>query len=277
MIKRMFCLLSAAVMLSGSGSISAYATAAEAFSADSAGFEYRAIDSSSCEIVGYTGSESDIDIPGEIDSMKVVSVAEEAFSGNSSCTVIIVPGSVKKLGRRWAYGCTALKKITYKNGVRRIGKDSSCGCPELSKVILPPSIVNIDGELADKDLKKCSSFYFYRGTYAEKYLKENKYHRITLPGRIREYDADNTVKGRVEFTWRKVATADGYQIQICEQKYKFKKNVTEVTLKGKNRQSYLFKDLKGGRRYTIRARSYRVVGGKKYYGPYNGFLSLYVK
>ncbi|MBQ1537542.1 MAG: leucine-rich repeat protein [Ruminococcus sp.] len=280
MIKRMFCLLSAAVMLSGSGSISAYATAAEAFSADSAGFEYRLKDDGSCELIGYSGSAMEIDIPESIDGHKLTAVADECFKGNKKCTVITVPGCVKTLGDRWAYNCASLTKVKLKNGVKKIGSDSVDKCPELWKVILPPSVSSISGELTNyKDIKKYGSFYFYRGTYAEKYLKENKYHRITLPGRVSEQDVVYCKKSAAKLKWSAVSTASGYQVQLSPDS-KFKKSVRTVTVKGRNTTSCVIKNIKAdpsSKRCNFRIRTYRVISGKRYYGAFVGYISVRVK
>lgn len=279
-LKRAVCMLCAAVTMAGAGvyipagqTVAAYA---EDRCATADGFEYRIV-KAGCELTGYSGSAKKIVIPPEIDGRAVVSVADKCFAGNDSCTEISVSGSVKKLGDRWAYGCDRLKKVTLKNGVRTIGNGSLAACPELSKVILPPSVESIDGELVDsKDIRKYSNFYFYRGTYAEKYLREHKYHRVTLPGQVRYYDVVPK-KGALKVKWKPVATADGYQLQISPDRYRFKKDVKTVTVKGRDTKTYTFDGLTGDRRYCVRIRTYRIIAGKKYYGVYRGFMSVVVK
>ena len=254
--------------------------AAEDTYKDSAGFEYRLNDDGSCELTGYSGNDEEINIPESIDGHKLTSVAAECFKGNKKCTVITVPGCVKTLGDRWAYGCTSLTKVKLKNGVKKIGSDSLCKCPELWKVILPPSVSSISGELTtDKDIKKYGSFYFYRGTYAEKYLKENKYHRITLPGRVGDVEVVYCKKSAAKLEWSAVSTAGGYQVQLSPDS-KFKKNVRTVTLKGRNKTSCVIKNIKAdpsSKRCNFRVRTYRVISGKKYYGAFVGFISVRVK
>lgn len=285
--KRIACFLFAAAMTVGAvggslpvGYAPVSACAAEDTYKDSAGFEYRLKDDDSCELTGYSGSAEEINIPESIDGHRLTAVAAECFKGNEKCTVITVPGCVKTLGDRWAYGCTSLNKVKLKNGVKKIGSNSVDKCPELWKVVLPPSISSISGELTnDKEIKKYGSFYFYRGTYAEKYLKENKYHRITMPGRVTGVEVVYCKKSAAKLEWSPVSTASGYQVQLSPDS-KFKKNVRTVTVKGRSKTSCVIKNIKAdpsSKRCNFRVRTYRTVGGRKYYGAFVGFISVRVK
>jgi len=69
------------------------------------------------------------------------------FEGCCSLTDIVIPGSVKIIGKGAFSGCEALTRVIISNGVVRIDKEAFCGCKQLTNVTIPSS-VEIIGENA---------------------------------------------------------------------------------------------------------------------------------
>jgi hypothetical protein len=60
----------------------------------------------------------------------------------------------------------------------------------------------------------------------------------------------------------------GYQVQLATDR-KFTKNKRTVTVKGYKKTSKKIGKLKGGRKYYIRVRTYKVFSGKKFYSSWS--------
>lgn len=71
-------------------------------------------------ITGYTGDGGDISIPESLDGHTVVSIAQNAFSGCSSITGIILPKSITYIGASFASG-TQITSITIPKSVMNVG------------------------------------------------------------------------------------------------------------------------------------------------------------
>lgn len=67
----------------------------------------------------------------------------------------------------------------------------------------------------------------------------------------------------------------GYQIQLATDK-NFTKNKKTVTVKGYNKVSKKVTGLKGGKKYYVRIRTYKTVGGT-YYSPWSKVKTVKVK
>ena len=82
--------------------------------------------------------------------------------------------------------------------------------------------------------------------------------------------------GTKKFTasWKKVSGACGYKVYYSTKKssgFKYK------TVKGNSKVKYTVKNLKKGKTYYVKSRAYRIVNGKKVYGPYTSTVRVRVK
>ncbi len=68
----------------------------------------------------------------------------------------------------------------------------------------------------------------------------------------------------------------GYQIQVATNK-KFTKNKKTVTVKKYSKVSKKVTKLKGGEKYYVHVRTYKVVNGKKYCSPWSKRKAVKVK
>ncbi len=63
------------------------------------------------KIVGYSGSDTTVEVPSEIGGKPVTAIGEDAFSGKTGITSVTIPGSVTAIGEGVFSGCTGLTTI----------------------------------------------------------------------------------------------------------------------------------------------------------------------
>ena len=86
----------------------------------------------------------------------------------------------------------------------------------------------------------------------------------------------------VKVVWKKQSAKmaksriSGYQIQLATNS-KFTKNKKTVTVKGYKKTSRKITKLKGGKKYYVKIRTYKIVGGTKYYSPWSKTKSVRTK
>jgi hypothetical protein len=139
-------------------------------------------------------------------------------------------------------------KLTYKTSDKKVATVSSKG-----KVMLKgPGRVTITVTAAA----------------TEHYAKTTKKITLTVaPKKAALSSAKNTQAGTVTVTWKKDNTVSGYQIQIAENKA-FTKNVKSYLAK-KSKTSQTIANLKKGKTYYVRIRSYKTVNKKTLPGSYS--------
>lgn len=74
-------------------------------------------------------------------------------------------------------GCSNLIKVTINSGIKKLGKRVFNGCNNLKVVVIPESVTSMGEMNWDSTFQGCDSdftIYCTKGSYAEKYAKENK-------------------------------------------------------------------------------------------------------
>lgn len=103
--------------------------------AESDEFLYEQVDNG-VYISGYTGAETMLILPEEIDGQPVVGVASGAFAGNSTIVELFVPDSYKAIDEEAFAGCTALRDIYLGSGIEALNARAFADCPMLLSVSL---------------------------------------------------------------------------------------------------------------------------------------------
>ena len=82
-------------------------------------------------ITGYTGSDTEVEIPAEIDGKLVTVIGGNLFDGNTSITRVIIPAGVTSIELYAFRNCTSLTSITIPESVTDIGSYIFQGCSGL--------------------------------------------------------------------------------------------------------------------------------------------------
>ena len=113
------------------------------------GIKY-SVSGSSATVTGYTSEVSSaLVIPSTIPntSYKVTAIGRSAFSGNTSISSVIIPGSVTSIASAAFLNCTSLKTLTLIDGVQKIDFGDSGGafqnCTSLEELVIPNSVTEI--------------------------------------------------------------------------------------------------------------------------------------
>lgn len=83
-------------------------------------------------------------------------------------------------------------------------------------------------------------------------------------------------KKKLTVNWKKVSKATGYQVQVATDK-KFKKNKKSLTISKNKTISKTIKKLNSKKKYYVRVRTYRKVGGKKVYSSWSSVKNIKTK
>lgn len=87
----------------------------------------------SVTIMGYTGTDIDVEIPSNIDGLPVTKIGEEAFK-NALVRSVTIPSSVREIDWFAFSGCTCLESITIPSSVLTINYGAFDYCPKAMKV-----------------------------------------------------------------------------------------------------------------------------------------------
>ncbi len=115
-------------------------------------FQYTVTDGKA-SIVGYTGTETGVNIPATVQSRTsdemypVTSIGKKAFNGYLKIETVTIPVSVTLIGASAFRSCTSLESITIPDSVMVIQDNAFNTCSNLQRVVLPNSVQSI-GEYA---------------------------------------------------------------------------------------------------------------------------------
>ena len=102
--------------------------------------------------------------------------------------------------------------------------------------------------------------------------KINKTFKIVPKGtsikKLKNYRKAVKVKWKKQKTKMSKSRITGYQIVLATNS-KFTKNKKTITVKGYNKNSKEVKNLKGGKKYYVKIRTYKTVSGINYYSPWS--------
>jgi hypothetical protein len=117
-------------------------------------YQYILLEDGTAAIKGYTGSDTEIVIPSEVDGYTVTiivggSYVAGAFTDNTSIREVTIPGTVKMIALRAFEGCTSLETVIYESGSgtkndKVIGRSAFRGCTALKTLELPETLYEIE-------------------------------------------------------------------------------------------------------------------------------------
>ena len=196
-------------------------------------YEYSVLDDGTVEITKYTGSESKVAVPDEIDSKSVTKIGSGAFSRCAKLESITIPDSVSKIDNK-AFG------YYYDNGYTKIS-----------------------------NLK----IYCYSGTAGEQYAKDNgfDYEWLDKPtlAKVSGVKLSGRAADALRINWSKNASADGYIVEM----YKGGKWVRVAKITNNSTTTFKKSGLKAGAVYKFRVRAYKMSGSTALYGNYSATVT----
>lgn len=141
------------------------------------GFEYEKSKKNEVTIVKYSGNESVVSIPEEIDGGIVKTIGKEAFWSSNNVEEIIIPDSVETI-RAKAFGfCKKLKKVHLSNSISKIPAGSFDGCESLEQINIPDMMETIPSGL----FKDCPIKSLHIGKKLLSVEKEDFYREPMVP------------------------------------------------------------------------------------------------
>lgn len=78
-------------------------------------------------LYGYTGTDSELVIPSEINGVAVKGIAYETFKDHTELKSVVIPDGVTSIGMRAFYGCTSLSEITFPETATNFGENAFAG------------------------------------------------------------------------------------------------------------------------------------------------------
>ena len=196
-------------------------------------YEYSVLDDGTVEITKYTGSESKVAVPDEIDSKSVTKIGSGAFSRCAKLESITIPDSVSKIDNK-AFG------YYYDNGYTKIS-----------------------------NLK----IYCYSGTAGEQYAKDNgfDYEWLDKPtlAKVSGVKLSGRAADALRINWTKNASADGYIVEM----YQGGKWARVAKITNNSTTTFKKSGLKAGAVYKFRIRAYKTDCKTAVYGAYSAELA----
>ena len=93
----------------------------------------------------YKGSESKLEIPGELDGKIVTQLEKELFMNNMNLVSVVMPNSIKSTGANVFNGCAALKDVHLSTALTSINTGVFRYCISLEHITIPFTVTSING------------------------------------------------------------------------------------------------------------------------------------
>ena len=110
---------------------------------DPALFTYETLNGLFAQITGYSGTDTVVVIPEEIDDYTIQKIGSKAFQGNKLLEYVYIPDTVTIIDSRAFDGCTALNGFDLGNGVQTLQEYAFRGCTAIRDVYLPDSVTGL--------------------------------------------------------------------------------------------------------------------------------------
>ena len=107
---------------------------------DGGDYLYKKLVDGTISIYKYTGTETDLVIPEEIDGYTVTDLWDRAFEDCDSLISVTIPSSVKTMGVYAFRGCDNLVNVTILPGLEMIWAYAFAECENLTNIAIPSSV-----------------------------------------------------------------------------------------------------------------------------------------
>ncbi|MGN0634676.1 MAG: leucine-rich repeat domain-containing protein [Acutalibacteraceae bacterium] len=105
-------------------------------------FEY-SFSADTAMICLYTGTKSEVVLPGEIAGKRVTAVSDRAFYENHAVRSVQFPASVQRIGEYAFYGCDGLEELILPSSLDYVGQYAFSQCPKLTQIKIPGNVTEI--------------------------------------------------------------------------------------------------------------------------------------
>ncbi len=109
-------------------------------------------------ITGYTGSSTQLQIPGQLGGYKVTGISDEAFYSMKKIEKAVVPEGVKTIGKSVFMNCLKLREVKLPQSLTAIGASAFENCRTLEKIALPGKVTAVEADT----FKTCRSLVSFR-------------------------------------------------------------------------------------------------------------------
>ncbi len=113
------------------------------------GFQFLPTDNGNAVIYGYTGGNTQVEIPEKLAGYNVISIADNAFLNKADIIAVSFEKSLhlRSLGASAFAGCKALKSISIPQSVTSVSQSAFQGCTALESVTLGTGLTEIPDQM----------------------------------------------------------------------------------------------------------------------------------
>ena len=151
-------------------------------------------------VLGYEGTEAEIEIAKSYNGLPVRCIVSRAFSGSKKITSVIIPGSVTSIGDEAFSDCSVLASVTIPDSVTSIGDEAFYGCTSSVYITDIEKWCNISFDSVS------SNPLFY---YGNLYLNEELATNLVIPDSVTSI-GDGAFLGCSSLTSVKFNNTDGW-------------------------------------------------------------------
>ena len=110
-------------------------------------WKYVVLEDGTAEIAGYTGGETTVAVPRELDGIPVTAIGQNAFERAEKVTEAVLPEGITTIGRRAFSLCRTLEHVTLPSTLTVIGDYAFSRCGQMTGIDFPDNLKAI-GEYA---------------------------------------------------------------------------------------------------------------------------------
>lgn len=108
-------------------------------------YEYEILDGG-VTITKYTGSDTVVEVPSQIEGVDVWFIDDHAFEFKYKITSVTLPDTLTGIGESAFSDCSALESINIPEGVTHIDRGAFIACTSLTDITLPASVETVQEE-----------------------------------------------------------------------------------------------------------------------------------